>query len=218
MGFFLKCVSATINEEIIKRSPRGKAARALLLELQKLEPSQISDIAVALVSKTYACIAVGLNHKLPSVAQCAMWKAFHKMRNAEEVKTTWSNFVLTRNCTSSETYLTLQLLLDRLLKTMLKNEASANSESLTAPNQLQPLTARERNAIRYMAGYVAVSLLKKYRKPVKKSVLKQKHDRYVRILSRMKAEEQPAGVDSLSDYTRLWSELIDRGGLYHIKD
>ena len=120
MGFFLKCVSATINEEIIKRSPRGKEARALLLELQKLEPSQISDIpvVVALVSKTYAYIAVELNHKLPSVARCAVWKAFHKMRNAEEVKTTWSNFVLTRNCTSSGTYmyLTLQLLLDRLLK------------------------------------------------------------------------------------------------------
>ena len=138
MGFFLKCVSATINEKIIKRSLRGKEARALLLELQKLELSQISDIVVALVSKTYAYIAVELNHKLPSVARCAVWKAFHKMRNAEEVKTTWSNFVLTRNCTSSETYmyLTLQLLLDRLLKTMLKNDASANSESLTAPNQL----------------------------------------------------------------------------------
>ena len=92
VGFFLKCVSATINEEIIKRSPRGREAQALLLELQKLEPSQISDIAVALVSKTYACIAVGLKPKLPSVA---MWKAFHKVRNAEEVKTTWSNFVLT---------------------------------------------------------------------------------------------------------------------------
>lgn len=113
------CFSKTINEEIIKRSPRGKEALALLFELQKLEPSQISDTAVALVSKTYACIAVGLKPKLPSVAQSAMWKAFHKVRNAEEVKTTWSNFVLTRNCTSSETYLTLQLLLDRLLKTML---------------------------------------------------------------------------------------------------
>lgn len=49
-------------------------------------------------------------------------------------------------------------------------------------------------------------------------MLEQKHDLSVRILSRMKAEEQPAGVDSLSDYERLWSELTDRGGLYHIKD
>lgn len=42
VGFFLKCVSATINKEIIKRSPRGKEARAFLLE-----HSQISDIVVA---------------------------------------------------------------------------------------------------------------------------------------------------------------------------
>ena len=65
-----------------------------------------------------------------------------------------------------------------------------------------------------MAGYVAVSLLKKCGKPVKKSVLKQKHDLYVRILSRMKAEEQPTPSLIIQD----WSELIDREGLYHIKD
>ena len=34
----------------------------------------------------------------------------------------------------------------------------------------------------------------------------------------MSATGQTIAVESLSDYTRLWSELIDRGGLYHIND
>ena len=32
----------------------------------------------------------------------------------------------------------------------------------------------------------------------------------------MKAADQPEDVNSLSDYTRLWTDLIDRGGLYHV--
>ena len=34
----------------------------------------------------------------------------------------------------------------------------------------------------------------------------------------MQAIDQPGDVDTLTDYTRLWSELIDQGGLYHIND
>lgn len=34
----------------------------------------------------------------------------------------------------------------------------------------------------------------------------------------MKPEEQPGEITSILDYTRLWSELIHRGGLYHVND
>ena len=48
--------------------------------------------------------------------------------------------------------------------------------------------------------------------------LKIKHQFFVKILHQMQAADQPGDVDTLSDYTRLWSELIDQGGLYHIND
>lgn len=63
-----------------------------------------------------------------------------------------------------ESQLTLQLLMDRVLKQMLKNKAAATENQHSAA--VLPLTIREKSAIRYMAGYVAVKLLKKYRKPV----------------------------------------------------
>ena len=73
----------------------------------------------------------------------------------------------------------------------------------------------ESNAVRYMSGYVAVSLSKKYRKPTKQPQVKVKWALFVRVLSRMKAVDQPGEPDSVLDYTRLWS---DRGGLYQIND
>ena len=76
----------------------------------------------------------------------------------------------------------------------------------------------ECNAIRYMSGYAAISLLKKYRKSTKHPKLKVKWEQFVHVLTGMKAVDQPGEPGSLLDYTKLWAELIDRGGLYHIND
>ena len=71
-----------------------------------------------------------------------------------------------------------------------------------------------------MARYVAVKLLKRYRSPTPTShpLLQEKHKLFTRVLKGMTAADQPYSAGSVSDYTRLWSELIDRGGLYHIND
>ena len=62
-----------------------------------------------------------------------------------------------------------------------------------------------------MAGYVAIKLLKKYQKLTKHEELKIKHQFFVKVLRQMQATDQPTAgdVDTLSDYTRLWSELIE---------
>ena len=67
-----------------------------------------------------------------------------------------------------------------------------------------------------MSGNVAVSLLKKYRKPTKHPQLKGRA--VVRVLTEMKAVDQPGEPESMLGYTKLWSDLIDQGGLYHINE
>ena len=59
----------------------------------------------------------------------------------------------------------------------------------------------ECNAVRYISGYVAVSLLKKYRKPTKHPQLKVKRELYVSVLTGMEAVDQPGEPESVSDYT-----------------
>jgi len=99
---------------------------------------------------------------------------------------------------------------------MLEKKAKEHSQRVTCKGTT--LTIREKSAIRYVAGYVAVTLLKRYRKPSSNPEVQLKRDLFVSVLRRMSAEHQPESVDSLADYSRLWSELIDRGGLYHIND
>ena len=100
---------------------------------------------------------------------------------------------------------------------MLENKANSvrkvmNSESNSA------LTNLKKSAVRYMAGYVAITLLKRYRKPSARPEVQLKHKLFIAVLGRMSADNQPESIDSLEDYSRLWSELIDHGGLYHIND
>lgn len=69
-----------------------------------------------------------------------------------------------------------------------------------------------------MAGYVAVKLLKRYRKKSKNSRIQIKRRLFVGVLKGMRADEQPGQPDSPLEYTKLWSQMIDRGGLYNIND
>ena len=69
---------------------------------------------------------------------------------------------------------------------MLTNKANAMQHLETAAMST-PLTIQERSAIRYMAGYVAIKLLKRYRKPSTHPELQRKHDLFVRVLKGMRA-------------------------------
>ena len=225
MGYtdcFLACVSSLKTEELIRRSPRGKRVGLLLDEIGKIEVEKVTEMAILLISQASSCISSGNKHRLPSAAQASVWSTFHQRRGSPEMKQVWGVFVSNHIAESSrqESELALQLLFDRLLKRLLHNKAVAKKESTagTPDDSVRPLTAMESNAVRYMSGFVAVSLLKKYRKPTKQGQLKVKRALFVRVLSRKKAVDQPGEPDSVFDYTMLWSDLIDRGGLYHISD
>ena len=114
------------------------------------------------------------------------------MRNRDDIAKVWQEF--TAQCKAAD--LTLQLLLDRAMKEIIKNCVKC-SNATPVNSQTQPLTSIERNAVRYMAGYIAVKLLKRYTRTYKNVKV---HKLFVQ------------------QYTSLWMELIDRGGLYQIND
>ena len=93
---------------------------------------------------------------------------------------------------------------------MLKNKADA----VELPNSSEVIPIREKSVIRYMAGYVAVKL--RYGKPSTHPQVNENHKFFNWVLKGMNAADQRIRVESLSDYTCLWSELIHREGLYHI--
>ena len=63
----------------------------------------------------------------------------------------------------------------------------------------------------------AVKLLRKYRKGNVSDTVKHKWQYFVRVLKKMKCEDQSACDDTVEDYAKAWSEQIERGSLYHVK-
>lgn len=146
--------------------------------------------------------------------QASVWSLFHGVRCSKHIHQAWEIYVGHFPTSLNESKFALQLILDRMLKRLIEAEAGqTRSESIA-----RPLTETEINAIRYMAGYVAVSLLKKARKTSKNPALQIKRRLFVRVLQSMKAVQQPGEPDTLFEYSSHWCELIDRGGLYNISN
>ena len=79
------------------------------------------------------------------------------------------------------------------------------------------LTLREQNVVYYMSGYIPVNLIKRFKKKSPVERVQQKRRMFLCVLRGMRADNQQDDINSPEDYTRLWSEQIDRGGLYQIK-
>ena len=107
--------------------------------------------------------------------------------------------------------ITLQIILDRLLKYMIKMK----KEDLVPCQQPQPppvctLNMTDRNVVHYMAGYTAFQLLKRYKRKSSHPAVQQKRQMFVSILKGMKSD----GSDDKC--TSEWTKLIDRGGLFQV--
>ena len=107
-----------------------------------------------------------------------------------------------------------QIVLDRVFKDMIAQKKGP--VHYVTPED-GALSVREENVVHYMSGYVAFHLSKKYRKGTTDPELRSKWKYFMHVLGRMKAEEQLPCEDSIEDYSRAWTEHIDRGGLCHIK-
>ena len=75
------------------------------------------------------------------------------------------------------------------------------------------MKADEEQALRYTAGYVPMKLKQKYSKQ-RDSV---KAWKYLELLSHMHEEEHDEDIDFLQ-YTKLWIDAVNRGGLYQVNN
>ena len=126
----------------------------LLHFLEDRGEDQMTEVAASLITKVHTCLTSGAKSKLPSAVQGTLWNNFHKLRNSDEVKRIWSSFVSSSQACACECELTLQLLLDTMLKKMLENKASVVQRAVSSESAAE-LTLREKSVVRYMAGYVA---------------------------------------------------------------
>ena len=157
--------------------------------------------------------------KKPSITITTVWKSFHKLRFSSEVHYSWQNLQASLETTSillSEENLFCQMLLDRLMKYYITKQLSLlHEESPSVPSHPTiTLSSREKNVVRYIAGYIIRKLKDWYKMSKKDIEIQQKDLRYVHILTRMQTDRELEY--SYADETCEWTELLDRGGLFHV--
>ena len=212
--FVYRVMKKMQSEEMLKVSCRGELALQILDIISQTSCGDFTELCVCIVRTIEGCIreSRGINSSIITMEK--LWRCYHQARFSESVKDKWEKVtgaIAMSSGMSSESDLTLQLLFDRCMKLFIAELKSSSSASSEHRKAVASLSAREKNAIRYMAGYVMIKLKKKFQRKLKKQ--RTKHQLFVRILKQMKAPDVSKDISSLNDYSHLWMEQVDRGGL-----
>ena len=204
----------------------SKGTFILEIFLASEKSAQSLHIASEVCSQLESCLPPD-DQKITARGLDRMWAEFHKLRFSTNLQERWKEYFCTLHTPSHlHTYnnQSLQVLLDRLFKHMISQRNAThrtNSEATTMKDSNIKLSEREENVVRYtcMSGYVVVKLLKKYRNRSSNARRNTKWKSFVRVLEKMQAESQPlyGDIDTVEDYSKAWSEHIDGGGLFHVK-
>lgn len=209
-------MESLLEENNIQATKRGQKAAALgRLVIENKSQTSCVDFSILVCSRIEHILKFQ-KAKKPSVAITTVWKSFHKLRFSSEVHHSWQNLLACLDATPllvSEENVLCQMLLDRLMKVYISKQRSQLQED--SPSQPTiTLNFREKNVVRYIAGYIIRKLKDRYKITTKDANAQQKHERYIRILTRMQTNDQIEY--SYEDETCEWTELLDRGGLLHV--
>ena len=190
-----KVLTNILQEDLVTLSSKGDAICAVCKKCLE-KTSDMNTFTEIVSSSIKQCYGTSGRVSLSSV-----WRRFHVVRLSSDVKSAWKKCMLAIVKESNAvTDITLQLVLRRTFQTIVKEMTCTTNPQCNMPQQ--PLTARDMNVIRYMAGYVVVKLKKKF--PL-----------FSDFFMSLKSDSDRA-FESICEYSTYWTEQIDRGGLYHV--
>ena len=139
-----------------------------------------------------------------------MWTWYHQLIIGAELSALWRSTIKhMENPLYFQQF--MQLVTRRVMDEAVKTALLPETQESSSP-QVQSLKAEEEQALCYIAGYIPMKLKKKYEKqPNNVRALK-----YIECLNIMN-EEKCDDVEFLQ-YTKLWVEQVNRGGLFRISN
>ncbi|KAJ8048451.1 hypothetical protein HOLleu_00776 [Holothuria leucospilota] len=144
-----------------------------------------------------------------------MWQQFHQLRYSEKLLKGWNNLLNNLHVkreVEEEVFL-FQHLLEEVFKLLIKDVIEKDLPTEVNMESQPDMGESEEQALRYCAGYVPQKLTKRYAAIKNNSTAYA----YVNILkSWTLVEEEDAS--SLLEYTTLWLQRQNRGGLFKIND
>ena len=141
-----------------------------------------------------------------------MWAGYQQLVTSERYMTLWCTAL---SSIREEMFLPLFIqVITRKLMDEVVQVAFPLREAASEELQQETLKADEEQALRYAAGYVPMKLKKKYMKQTENLTA----IKYVNFLIDMHEEDaEVTDLDFLS-YTKLWTEKVNRGGLFIINN
>lgn len=134
-----------------------------------------------------------------------MWGAYHQLRTADTFVKDWRAFL--NDSVGQKAYPAFfQFVTHTVFKELLKHQYPVSEQ--TTENPERPLTYQEQNALGYVAGYIIRKL--RFRREASHHT---KMEYMIFLLLEFAGDEVVEGGD-----TKAWTNIIDRGGLWHIND
>ena len=168
-----------------------------------------AEALVSMIVEAAFCPATQRSRSRKSRYQ-VMWTGYHCLSISSELSTLWSSYLTTNEHSATFVPHFIQPVTRRVMDESAFSVDSDHSEDMQRDC---PLKADEEQALRYTAGYVPMKLKQKYSKQTD-SVRALK---YLELLSHMHEEEDDKDIDFLQ-YTKLWIDTINRGGLYRVNN
>ena len=143
-------------------------------------------------------------HKKMKVRKEKMWEQYYQLRSTNEFAHNWEAFLKQSGAVPSQTL--YQHVTDIVFNHSIKEHYTAPSEP--TPSTCTPtLDYNERNALRYISGYISRHV---YRR------LKDSRHKLKDELCFCIAEINDVDPDEMNDESNEWMKAIDRGGLKHV--
>ena len=202
----LKVFSSLKTEELVMKSSKGPMISLLTDEfLAHINSAEVVCFCDSIVKQLQLCLETNKNGK---IAMSSIWRRFHLLRLSTATRKQWQSCVHALHVSKdilTVCEMALQLVLKRTMESVVQQITASRQPNSLAQVQTD-LSIRELNVIRYIAGCIVLKMKKKY--PLHSSFF---NDAVV-------CTYNCSGVGSIEDYSRIWVEQVDRGGLYHVSD
>ena len=176
-------VSCSLGESICQ------ATQKCLLHITAPQMEQFAAIIVEDLKQMLGCHET----KQRKLKLSTFWRRFHAFRLSPTVHQAWRSCATFLNIPDSIVALTLQVILKRVVMNIIHTVQTTTDSAQFV--QADRLTEREENIARYMAGYVASKVQKKY--PIYSQLVQFKKDTALNFTG-----------DDMQDYSSIWSEQM----------
>lgn len=159
----------------------------------------------------FSCISEDVQCRSKYVQRERVWSAFHQLRIAEGSKL-WRD-LFSHHGFPKLSPVVYQQVNQKLYSDLINCHLSAKLDDSADGSavEIPALTSDEENILRYVAGYVPFKLLKRYEKDLSL-------ESTVGIIECLSAMAVNGEESSLLEYTRKWTHLVNRGGLFEVND